>query len=285
MQREVVSWHTKIKSSENQSLSTHLLFGDLFYETPGGLTKDQYLKIPKAARPASGVFPGAIQNNASVHQKMFWAGINHHYTFREHWKNTTAVYGAVAQIRNPSIRNYERRLEPNFGGRTAFNLNTSIKETDVHIVVGGEFQQGYADIKVYKNNKGKPDSLQSNDEVNNHQALLFAQADLSFAKGWILTAGVSLNTSSVQFNRISVMPSFNYTTQYNNEWAPRLSVLKKLDPYVSFYALVSKGFSPPTVAELLPSTSVINTNLQAEKGISYELGVRSSLLKTGYLSM
>jgi iron complex outermembrane recepter protein len=178
MQREVVSWHTKIKSSENQSLSTHLLFGDLFYETPGGLTKGQYLKDPKAARPANAVFPGAIQNNASIHQKMFWAGINHHYTFSEHWKNTTAVYGAFAQIRNPSIRNYERRLEPNFGGRTAFNLNTSIKETDVHIVVGGEFQQGYADIKVYKNNKGKPDSLQSNDEVNNHQALLFAQADL-----------------------------------------------------------------------------------------------------------
>jgi len=39
---------------------------------------------------------------------------------------------------------------------------------------------------------------------------------------------------------------------------------------------VSKGFSPPTVAEILPSTTVISTDLQAEHGINYELGIKSS---------
>ena len=42
------------------------------------------------------------------------------------------------------------------------------------------------------------------------------------------------------------------------------------------YASVSKGFSPPAVAEVLPSTGSINTDLQPESGISYETGVKSS---------
>jgi iron complex outermembrane receptor protein len=45
------------------------------------------------------------------------------------------------------------------------------------------------------------------------------------------------------------------------------------------YASVSKGFSPPTVQEVLPSTSVISTGLEAEHGYSYEAGIKSSWLQ------
>jgi iron complex outermembrane receptor protein len=38
---------------------------------------------------------------------------------------------------------------------------------------------------------------------------------------------------------------------------------------------VSKGFSPPAVSEVLPSTGSINTELQPENGISYETGIKS----------
>ena len=39
---------------------------------------------------------------------------------------------------------------------------------------------------------------------------------------------------------------------------------------------MSKGFSPPTVSEILPSTGSINTDLQPEKGVSYESGLKTS---------
>ncbi|MEJ7770086.1 MAG: TonB-dependent receptor, partial [Chitinophagaceae bacterium] len=108
-------------------------------------------------------------------------------------------------------------------------------------------------------------------------ASVFMQAEAILPKGWIVTAGMSLNTTAVTFNRLSVVPSFQYNTRFNNELAPRVSLLKKITGALSVYGLVSKGFSPPTVAELLPSTSVINTELQAEKGINYELGFRGGL--------
>src|SRR5207302_10081325 len=54
MRRDIASWDSKISNGKKESLSTHVLFGDLYYETPGGLTKTQYIANPKSARPASG---------------------------------------------------------------------------------------------------------------------------------------------------------------------------------------------------------------------------------------
>lgn len=280
MRRDIVTWDSKITAGKKQALATHVVLGDLFYQTPGGLTRMQYLENPKAARPAAGIFPGAIQNDASVRQKMFWLGLEHEYNFNDHFKSSASVYGAFTKLDNPAIRNYEKRSEPNFGGRTTFSYNSNIKSAKLSAVAGAEFQKGYSTIKVYKNRNGNLDSLQTDDEVNNYQAIIFAQAELSLSKGWIATAGLSLNTSSIQFNRFSVVPSFEYKTNFHKELSPRFSILKKLSEKVSFYAVVSKGFSPPTVAELLPSTSVINTNLQAEKGTNYEAGFRSYFINS-----
>lgn len=276
LRRDVAIWESVISSSARQLFSAHVLYGDLFYETPGGLTKSQYLANPRAARPAGGGFPSAINNRASIRQKTIWAGLQHQYTFNAQWQNNTSVYGAFSQIRNPAIRNYEKRQEPNFGGRTVFDFTTGIGEAKVKVLAGAEFQQGFSNIRVYRNKQGSPDTLQTDDKVNNRQAGIFAQTEISFPKGWIATAGVSLTTAAVAFNRVSVVPAFVYKTTYNNELAPRVSILKKLGERLSVYGLVSKGFSPPTVAELLPSTSVINTSLQAEQGFNYEVGMKGS---------
>lgn len=278
MRRDVVNWETQVKANEKESLSTNIFYGDLYYQTPGALTKAQYKADPKAARPAGGGFPGSQQNKAAIFQKSLWSGIRNEYNFDAHWKNVTSVYGAFSQVQNPAIRNYERRLEPNFGGRTTVSFSTSFNETTLKVLAGAEAQQGYATDKVYKNKLGTIDSLQTDDEINNNLVAAFFQTDLTLPKGWIVSAGLSYNKSNISFQRLSVVPSFNYKTNYNNELAPRVSLLKKITSQLSVYSVVSKGFSPPTVAELLPSTSVINTSLQAEHGINYELGFRGSFL-------
>jgi iron complex outermembrane receptor protein len=66
---------------------------------------------------------------------------------------------------------------------------------------------------------------------------------------------------------------------FNSEIAPRLAISKKLVQNLWLYGSISKGFSPPSVAEVLPSTTVISTDLQAEHGVNYEAGVKSSWLK------
>jgi iron complex outermembrane recepter protein len=276
MKREVFSWQSRMRAGEKQRLSTHVFYGDLYYQTPGALTLAQYRANPKAARPAAGMFPSAQDASAAIYQKTFWAGINHQYQFTENLQHAASVYGAISHVRNPTIRNYERRSEPHFGGRTTLSYSGSRGNTSLKLIGGAEFQQGDFNIRVFGNNKGNPDTLQTDDDVHNRQIAVFAQAEIAFQHGWILTAGGSLNNTRLQFTRLSVVPNFQYNSSFNNELAPRLSLLKAISPRLSVYGIVSKGYSPPTVAEVLPSTTVINTSLEAEKGINYEVGARGN---------
>jgi iron complex outermembrane receptor protein len=72
------------------------------------------------------------------------------------------------------------------------------------------------------------------------------------------------------------MPVTEQKRKYNNEVAPRLAILNQLTKTLSVYASVARGFSPPTTAELLPSSGVIQTSLNAEDGINYEAGFRGT---------
>ena len=280
MRREVFSWQSRIKAGERHALSTHVLYGDLYYETPGALTLSQFRADPKAARPAAGIFPSAEAAKAAIYQKTFWTGVSHRFAINDHWQHHSAVYGAISIVRNPTIRNYERRTEPHFGGRTTLSYSATAGNTSIRLTGGAEFQQGNFNIRVFRNNRGKPDSLQTDDEVQNRQLGIFLQSDITFAKGWTLTAGASVNNTNVEISRLSVVPNYNYKSSFNNQLAPRISLLKAVNRKLSVYGIVSKGYSPPTIAELLPSTSVINISLDAEKGINYEVGARANLIGT-----
>ena len=77
----------------------------------------------------------------------------------------------------------------------------------------------------------------------------------------------------LSFSRLNRYPVLKQTRNYKNELAPRISLKKILTDDLSLKATVSRGFSPPTVAELLPSTGVISTELEAEYGWNYETTV------------
>jgi iron complex outermembrane receptor protein len=277
--KDNVSFVSKCKISEKQELTTSILYTNLFYETPGGLTKTEYLADPKMARPATPGLPSADSAKAAIYQQNFTAGINHTYHFTTDFKNATSIYGSFAQIKNPTFRNYERRNEPSFGGRTSFSYDKKIHETQLKIVAGGEWQAAFFNTQDAKNKNGNPDTLQTNDDIQYTNYSLFTQADISIKEDWIITAGASINSSKVEFTRLSTYPVVKQRRTYNSEFSPRLALQKKIKNSSVVFASISRGFSPPSIAELLPSTGVISTFLEAEEGINYEFGGRVSLLK------
>ncbi len=282
MRRDVVSWDVQLKKNENSILSTHFLFSDLFYQTPGGLTKAEYDLNPLSARPKAGMSPSAQEAKATFYSKTFLAGFSLEQKISDEWKNTTSVYGAYSQNRNPNFRNYSRTSEPHLGGRTMFQWNKLLGNTQLTMNTGAEFQQSFNTQRVYKNAGGEPGSLQTDDEIYNTQGFLFAQGNAEFSGGWIFTVGASLNESKMKFQRLSALHPQNEERNFKNEIAPRLAILKKVRKNLSVYGNIARGFSAPSTAELLPSTDVWNTELQAESGNNYELGSRGSLLRNKF---
>ncbi|MDP9230980.1 MAG: TonB-dependent receptor, partial [Bacteroidota bacterium] len=253
MRRDVVTMETQIKANDKQQLNASVLYGDLYYQTPGGLTKTEYNNNPKAARPNADLLKSAI------YQQTFLTGLVHNYQFNTHFQNSSVVYGAFSLIKNPTFLNYEKRTEPHFGGRTVFTWQQQLTNTNIQVLFGGEGQRGFFNTKTFKNKQGNPDTLLTDDEINNWIYSAFVQTDIQFPGNWSINAGMSINKSFIKITRLSV-PSFVPAKRtYNSEWAPRLAVSKKVIPNVMLYASISKGFSPPTAQEILPSTSVIST--------------------------
>lgn len=278
MRRDVFTWDGVVKANERQQLQAHFLYGDMYYQTPGALTKAEYDRNARSARPAAGPNPSAEQAHAAMNQKTFLAGFSLDQVISENWKNTTSVYGAYSQLMNPNFRNYSRTSEPHIGGRTIFQYTKQLQNTLLTFHAGAEMQQSFNTQKVYKNNGGQVDSLQSDDEIYNNQAFIFLQGNAELPRGWVVTAGASINKLGLDFRRFSTIPTITDQRNFNNELTPRIALLKKVTSKVSLYGSISRGFSAPTKDEVLPSSDDFNTTLQAESGVDYELGTRGSLL-------
>lgn len=278
MRRDIAGYENNIRISNRQTLKTVMLYGDLYYQTPGALNLAQYTANPRAARPAAGAFPSADQAKAAIYQKTFLAGFANDYTITNHWKNTTSVYGAGSWFSNPTFRLYEKRTEPHFGGRTVFSNDFAAGNHFFHIVYGAEAQKGIFTSQTSKIKNGLPDTALTNDEINNWRYSLFAQAEWLLPDGWNITGGMSYNKSFVSIQRLLIYPITTQQRTFNSELAPRVAVMKSFKQ-INVYATVSKGFSPPTTSELLPGTGVINTTLKAEQGTNYEAGVKAGLFQ------
>jgi len=285
MRRDNFSWISQLKISDQQQLTASLLFTDMYYQTPGALILSEFTTNPKGARPAGGGFPSAVNAKAAIYQKNIVAAFTNQYNISAILKNTTTIYGAFAEIKNPAIRNYERRHEPGFGCRTVFTWTKKSTgsggqdETDPitigwQLVGGGEFQQGYFNTQVFKNKNGNPDTLQTNDDILNTVYTFFLQGDVVVQEKWFISAGLGRNKSKVGIVRLNRPPVVGQSHSYSNEIAPRVSLRRKITDDFSLLATVSKGFSPPTVAEVLPSTGVISTDLEAELGWNFEMTAR-----------
>jgi iron complex outermembrane recepter protein len=277
LKRDVLAWNsvTRIKTGE---LRTHVLFGDLFYETPGALTLAEYNANRKAARPAVGQFPSAEAAKAAIFQKTILGGVVLDQRISSKWHNTTAVYAAHTQLKNPTFRNYGRTSEPHGGGRTVFTLSTNAGKVKMTWHNGAEFQTTRIKFWAYSNLAGNPNIINTDNRIYNKQYFIFSQLSLDISNDWILTMGVSLNKLKVRIDSLFPGPKTTYRRIYSNELAPKVALLKKINNNVSAYASLSRGFSPPTTAEVLPSSNVINTELEAESGYNYEVGAKGALM-------
>jgi iron complex outermembrane receptor protein len=277
IRRDVLQGNMKWDLSQKEQLSALMFYTNLHYETPGGITEKQMDSLLTLARQPTATLPGAVEQNAGVYNKTGFAGLSLRSLFGRMWSNTTSATINHTDFENPFITNYEHRKELNYGGRTVFEMNA----LKVKWLTGAEWQQNISHIRNYENNGGKPGSLLYDDEVHVTQYFIFTQLNIRF-KNFIVQAGLSANQQLLKYNRTSDSV-YDYWQHQNTDMlvAPRLSLLYQIGSNVSFYATLSRGFSPPTLAEVRPSTNQFY-NLQPEYGWNIEGGFKGNVLKNRF---
>lgn len=290
MRRDVLQWNGSAALSEKDRLNWVVLYADMFYQTPGGLTLQQMTADPRQARPSTPTQPGAVAQKAAIYNKTPFVGLSNRYDFDKHWSNITSAMISYTDFTNPFITNYEKRTETNLGLRTKFVYHNNFGKNDLRVIAGLEWQHNFSAINNYGNKGGAPDTVQYKDKLWARQVFPFLQAEWGIGKKILLQAGASTNAYVYHYQRLTGTDPDKYRNRLHNQVLPRLAVLYRLTNEISFHSSVNKGFSPPSIAEIRPSGGIINNQLQPEFGWNYEAGFRGSLFKerlqfdvTGYL--
>ena len=270
-----VDW-TNTLSSKSFLNGTFLISG-LSYETPGGLTLAQYNADPHQARPSTPTIPGSVEQQAAVKNNTEYLGLNFDHQWNDVWSTRIGAFGSYTDFTNPSIRNYEKRKEYNWGGRTDAQYKFGNDGFKGKVTFGAEYQNFYSTLTDYDNLQGVPGNVQTDDKLWSQLFLAFGQVEFELPKSFFLTLGGSGNFIAYKFLRISVSPELGQYRNFDPVFSPRIAILKKVSPSLSLFGNISNGFSPPSLAEVRPSTASFNNTLNAERGTSYELGLKGHL--------
>lgn len=264
------------KYTRKNEIRLFALYSDLGYRTPGGLTQAQMNENPRMARPAAGPNPGAKEQQAGIYNKTFYGGIAHNAQISDKLSHTISVFGSNTDFENPFITNYEYRKENNLGLRTYFSYeNTDKPELQWQMQLGFEGQKGWNKIDNYDNEQGVSTDPQAKDDLDNVQSSFFYRAMARLYQRWTIEGSLGVNRSKIDYRqRFPEVENPTGQISFGSIWMPRVATSYLLLDGLAIRGSVSKGFSPPTIAEVRSSDNIINTELDAETGTNYEIGGR-----------
>ncbi|GAA3966498.1 TonB-dependent receptor family protein [Hymenobacter antarcticus] len=293
MQRDVFAFDVRTVAGPKTTLAAHLLYADISYQLPGGLTRAQFAADPRQARPGTPARLGVAAQPGTVAQRTFYAsrtgllGFTHEYRFTDRLDLQTTLYGSGTAIRTPFLVDYERNTAVGTGGRTALRYRTTLAGHTLRLQGGGELQASFANGRSYQNLAGTPGALRYDDEITTTTGFAFAQADYELPADLLLTVAASYNRLRYRIARVSGAAAnpggYQFSRDFQPVLSPRVALLKEFSPQLSVYASVSTGFSPPTTDEIRTSDGGLNRELQAERGMSYEVGTRGNFFNNRLL--
>ena len=261
--------------SDNNQLKVLAFFSDLDYQTPGGLTKAQYDLDARAARPSSPVAPGAAEQQAGIMNRTLFGGVMNELQIAKPLKHVVAVFGSHTDFENPFITNYEVRDEGTAGLRSYFEYTSPRYEAiSWKANVGVEWQKTNTRINNYDNLMGEKGAEQSADKLNANQHFFFSRLAASLFDRIDIEAAASINYYRYRFEPISLTPSPSGQRKFTPQIMPRVALSWKLTENVAWRSSASRGYAPPTIAEIRASDQQINVALEPESGWNYESGVR-----------
>jgi len=246
----------------------------LNYRTPGALTLKEFENDPRAARPRTALFPGAAEQKAGVDNVTSYGGLLHRVRLVKRVSFVTAFFASHSNFENPFITNYEARYETSRGLRTWLETGNE-NQTGLRWTwnTGLETQRTDSRIMNYKNYYGEKGALQTDRQLDAGNTCMFMRFNIDLNNRFQAEASGSYNFNQYNYQDISGNLSLDKNI-FTPQFMPRVATSFLINQNLAWRATVSKGYSPPTLAELLPTGTVLNKNLQPENGYNYETGLR-----------
>ncbi|MHA6281331.1 TonB-dependent receptor domain-containing protein [Salinimicrobium sp. CAU 1759] len=279
--RDSFTLYGQIAGGENHEVSVLGHFVRLKAFIPSSLDRTDFYTNPSAA-----AFTWAAAKGYESYDKGL-LGFSYKYIFSETLTNIISLYGTFRDAYEPRPFDILNEGQTALGARTKFNLEGTFLDRPSQLSFGMEYYNEWYDISTYENlyqqfgNVGSvPGFYLSHNEQDRSYYNIFLQWNLQLLERLKLEAGLNLNSTSYELTDLydddNIDQSGNY--RFDQVISPRIGAVYSIVPGKNFYASVSHGFSTPTVAETLTPEGLINTDLQPETGINYEVGFKGNFL-------
>ncbi len=274
MRRNFLQLEQRYAYSEKNELKALLFYSNYGYKTPGGLTYDQMLANPRAARYSTPVMPGAIAQQASVRNEMLFGGISHGMRISDNLSHVLSVFGSMVNFGNTAIANIEAKTENTSGFRTFIEVTDGKrKSSGFRWDTGLELQQTRAKIRNFANAGGKPDSSLGSNRLNVLQYFFFTRFYAEILKKLNIEAAISADNFQYRFGAFEASSPLT-TRRFDMQIMPKVALSYKITGNIALRLSASRGFSPPTIDEIRSNDNIVNIDLQPENGWNYETGIR-----------
>ena len=238
---------------------------------PGSLTQQQMEENPKQANAAN------IDKQAARYQNWTRIGIGQQYLFNSRFSNATSIFTYFYDLDHPLPYAYIRNYYESYGGRTRFTYNPDFVLFPTKFTVGAEFNQANTKGTQYVNEHGSEGAINGNSDYKNTLYSLFYQSETFISPKTTLTVGLSYSGLTYDVSDYLVPPQSGIK-RFKPQASPRIALSRDLGNMLSLHGSISSGFSPPSGSEIKNVDGSINTRLQAEKGINYEINAKGNLL-------
>jgi len=273
-ERRTFETGVKVFTPSGVLVNISTLYSNLNYGIPGGLNLQQFQDDPTQARA------GSVEQNASIDQEDFIIGVNIESDWTEHWSGGTNLFANISKFENPFNFDYKSESRKSWGSRPWVQYQNAFGETDVKFRFGSEIHSGNNNARNYENDGGVRDTLNFEDEIEIRNRTYYLTGEIDLIKDWFINVGISYNSVKYDINRIAtktggVDPNL-VSKQFDPAFIPRVAIAKRINNYTTIHGSISAGFSPPTLEEVRTNDGEINLDIEPEKGINYEVGIRGN---------
>ncbi|GAB5409790.1 MAG: TonB-dependent receptor [Balneolaceae bacterium] len=282
LDRSVFEISGETEYMEGRKIGASVLYSDLNYGIPGGLTLAQFQSDPTQAR---GGPIGSVIQNASIKHESLLFGLTHKYQITDKFSNEASAFGTFSDFENPFNFDYKIDSRKSGGLRSMYEYDTNIGEANATFILGTEMQASSYAARNFENDSGKVAALNFDDELKVQSTLVFFNSQFDLPNDWFITAGLSFNSLKYDINRLVATDIDDngevgrVIKDFDPQFIPRIGLAKKISDQITAHASIGSGFSPPTIEEVRTNEGSINLNLEPETGMNYEAGIRGNALE------
>ncbi len=213
----------------------------------------------------------------------FYGGVSVQQNLSKNWQFRISTFGHLN--RNDELRPFNILQEKNhfLGFRSALEKTYRSTRATLRLIAGNEFFSENYQWQTFQNKNREPGNLLTDNEELRGYNNFFLLADWNWMEK--LSVSASLNYNHTHYNYYDHFLTDDDQSgkhRFNPAVSPRLAANWTVSPATKLFAVVSHGFSPPTLEETLMPNGQRNTSIKPETGWNFELGAKAKIGQSIY---